>query len=119
MRLHYFAVPTIRSAIDRTFDARLAARIIGYAVSLWRVSSWHAAAIASIEQRQTKLPFEIGFGLSTHEDSGGVDADLMIRIRNVGSVAHQPADFRELAARKCHGDRVARRQVDQSGTPTD
>jgi len=79
----------------------------------------HAAAIASIEQRQTKLPFEIGFGLSTHEDSGGVDADLMIRIRNVGSVAHQPADFRELAARKCHGDRVARRQVDQSGTPID
>ena len=27
------------------------------------------------------------------EDAGGVDADLTVRIHNVASVAHQPADF--------------------------
>ena len=32
-------------------------------------------------------------GLGALEDAAGIDADLTIRIRNVGSVAHQPAGF--------------------------
>ena len=56
-------------------------------------------------------------GLGALEDAAGIDADLTIRIRNVGSVAHQPADFGIFARRICRGDRVARRQVDQLDTP--
>src|SRR5262245_27510699 len=50
------------------------------------------------------------------EDAAGIDADLTKRIRNVGSVAHQPADFGKLTRGICRGERVARRQVDQLGT---
>ena len=37
------------------------------------------------------------------------------RIRNVGSVAHQPTGFSIVTQRICRGDRVARRQVGQTG----
>jgi hypothetical protein len=51
------------------------------------------------------------------EDAAGIEADLTKRIRDAGSVAHQPADFSKVAVSKCRWDRVARRQVDQLGTP--
>ena len=53
------------------------------------------------------------------EDAAGVDADLTKRIRQAGSVAHQPAGFGIFARRICRGDRVARRQVGQLHTPAD
>ena len=56
-------------------------------------------------------------GLGALEDAAGIDADLTTRIRNVGSVAHQPAGFGIFARRICRGDRVARRQLDQLDTP--
>ena len=56
-------------------------------------------------------------GLRALEDAAGIDADLTIRIRNAGSVAHQPADFGISRDRISRRDRVARRQVDQLDTP--
>ena len=50
------------------------------------------------------------------EDTTGVDADLTIRIRTVGSVTHQPADVRIVAVRECRDACVARRQIDQLHT---
>src|SRR5262249_61906092 len=44
---------------------------------------------------------------------------LTIRIDNIASVPHQPADFGIFALRICRGDRVARRQMDQLDTPPD
>ncbi len=55
--------------------------------------------------------------LGALEDAAGIDADLTIRIRNVGSVAHQPAGFGKFTRRICRGDRVARRQSGQLDTP--
>src|SRR5262249_44268766 len=52
------------------------------------------------------------------EDTASVNSELPKRIDNVGSVAHQPADFSKVAVGKCRGDRVARRQIDQLGTAT-
>jgi hypothetical protein len=46
-------------------------------------------------------------GLGTLEDAAGVDPNLAKRIHNVGSVTHQPADFRKVAGRKCCRNRVA------------
>jgi hypothetical protein len=40
------------------------------------------------------------------EDAAGICAELTIRIHNVGSGAHQPADFSKVAVRECRGDRV-------------
>ena len=56
-------------------------------------------------------------GLCALEDAAGIDAELTPRARNVGSVAHQPADFDILAPRVCRGDRVACRKLDQLDTP--
>ena len=56
-------------------------------------------------------------GLAPSEDAAGIDADLTPRIRNVGSVAHQPAGFSKFAVRKCRGDLVERRQLNQLDTP--
>ena len=51
------------------------------------------------------------------EDAAGIDSNMTKRIRRVGSVTHQPADFGKLTQGICRGERVARRQVDQLGTP--
>src|SRR5262245_61298953 len=51
------------------------------------------------------------------ENAAGIEADLTERIRYVGSVAHQAADFSYVTVRKYRGERVSRRQVDQLGTP--
>src|SRR3984893_12887435 len=47
------------------------------------------------------------------QDAAGIDADLTPSIRDVASVAHQPAGFSHKAICICRGDRVARRQIDQ------
>ena len=49
--------------------------------------------------------------LRTLEDSAGIDADLTITVRNVGSVAHQAAGIDIVASGIGRGNRVARRQV--------
>jgi hypothetical protein len=49
--------------------------------------------------------------------AAGIRAELTIRSRNVGSIAHQPADFSKVAVRECRGDCVARCQVDQLSPP--
>jgi len=46
-----------------------------------------------------------------------IGADLTPRVRQAGSIAHQPADFGKLTSRICSRDRVTRRQEDQWGTP--
>src|SRR5262245_14946716 len=56
-------------------------------------------------------------GLVTLEDAAEIDTNLTKRIHNVGSVTHQPADFGKLTQPIYRGDGVARRQVDQLGTP--
>jgi len=56
-------------------------------------------------------------GLRPFEDATGVDSRLTPRIRNVGSVAHQPAGFDKLALRKCRGELVERRQLNDLDTP--
>ena len=43
------------------------------------------------------------------EDAPGIDAQMTPGIRQVGSVAHQPAGFGNFTRRGCHGNRVARR----------
>jgi hypothetical protein len=48
-------------------------------------------------------------GLRALEDAPGIDTQLMPDIRQVGSVAHQPAGFGNFSCRGCHGNRVARR----------
>src|SRR5262249_52956089 len=55
--------------------------------------------------------------LRAPKDTPGVGAGLTPRVRNVGSVAHQPADFGRLAVRKRSWDCVARRQIDQLDSP--
>src|SRR5207253_768046 len=46
-------------------------------------------------------------GLLALEDAPGIDADLMERVHNVASVAHQSADFGKFTQRKCRGKRMA------------
>src|SRR5262252_1231794 len=48
-------------------------------------------------------------GLGTFQDAAGVDANLVIGIRNIGSVAHQPAGFSIVANCVARGKRMARR----------
>ena len=48
-------------------------------------------------------------GLGALEDAPSIDADLTPRIRNVGSVAHQSADFGNFACARCHREQVTRR----------
>src|SRR6516162_4055108 len=47
------------------------------------------------------------------EDAADVDPYLMPRIRDVGPVAHQSADFSEFAVCKCCGHFMERREKDQ------
>src|SRR5262249_60574605 len=56
-------------------------------------------------------------GLRPFEETTGVDSRLTPRIRNVGSVAHQPAGFDKLALRNCSGELVNRRQLNAFVTP--
>jgi hypothetical protein len=51
------------------------------------------------------------------QDATGINADLTIRIRNVGSVAEQPTGYGKVASPVYRRDRMARRQVDQLDTP--
>ena len=51
------------------------------------------------------------------EDAAGVDADLTIRIRDAGSVAHQAAGLDELAILIDRGQRMASRQCDELFAP--
>src|SRR5262249_12006376 len=53
------------------------------------------------------------------EDATGIDADLMVDIGKIGSVAHQPAGFGKVTCRIRRGDRMARCQVDQLDTPAE
>ena len=55
--------------------------------------------------------------LGALEDAAGVDAGLTIGIRDIGSVAHQPADLGIGARCICRGDPMMRRQVDQLDAP--
>src|SRR5262249_26937909 len=43
------------------------------------------------------------------EDASGIDAEMTPRIRNVGPVAHQPADFGDFTRGGCYRNRMARR----------
>src|SRR5450759_4482116 len=52
---------------------------------------------------------EVG-GLCAIEDAASVDADSTKHVRDVGSVAHQPADFDITTVRKSHRNAVVRRQ---------
>src|SRR5262245_18814608 len=58
-------------------------------------------------------------GLHALEDAAGVDTHLTVRIRQAGSVTHQPADFGILTSRIYRGNRVARRQLGQLDTSAD
>src|SRR5262249_51750372 len=49
--------------------------------------------------------------LRTLEYAAGIDANLTIRIRNVGSVAHQTAGFWKVTHTKRRRNGIARRQV--------
>src|SRR4029453_2121077 len=57
--------------------------------------------------------------LGTLENAPGIDAGLTIDVCQIGSVAHQPARFGEVARRICRGHRVARCQIDQLDAPTE
>ena len=50
------------------------------------------------------------------KDAAGVDADLTIRIRNVGPVAHQPAGFGNSHATQMSRGSMVRRQMDKLDT---
>ena len=54
-------------------------------------------------------------GLGALEDAAGIDADLTIGIRNIGSIAHQPAGFGIVANCVARGNRMARRLERQVG----
>src|SRR5262249_29755883 len=56
-------------------------------------------------------------GLGALEDSTGIDAGLTKRIREAGSVAHQPTGFWIFALWIRRDDRISRRQIDHLGTP--
>src|SRR5262245_48668758 len=51
------------------------------------------------------------------KDATGIDTELTPRIRDVLSVAHQPADFCDFTRGGCHGNRVARRHGGQLNPP--
>src|SRR6516162_700820 len=55
----------------------------------------------------------------TSENPAGIDADLMIRIRDAGSVAHQAAGHGGLPKLVDRGHRMARCQGDQLVTPAE
>src|SRR5262245_50956057 len=55
--------------------------------------------------------------LCTLEDATGIDADDTPRIREVGSVAHQPAGFGDFTRGGSDGNRVARRHGTQLNPP--
>src|SRR5262249_57068266 len=50
--------------------------------------------LARLHDRQVR-------GLGAFEDTASVNSELPKRIDNVGSVAHQPADFSKVAVGKC------------------
>ena len=50
--------------------------------------------------------WQVGW-LSALKNAAGIDADLTIRLRNIGIVAHQSADFGDLTVARCHGKRPA------------
>src|SRR5271163_4744705 len=56
-------------------------------------------------------------GLGAFEDLTRVGANLMIRVREFGSVAHQPASFNQLAVGKGRSDSVARRESGKLNAP--
>src|SRR5262245_19126854 len=58
-------------------------------------------------------------GFRTLEDATRIDTDLTIRIRQAGSVAHQPADFGVFTRPIGGRERVARSQEDQLDTSAD
>src|SRR5580704_2833251 len=49
-------------------------------------------------------------GLGALEDAAGIDADLMKRVREVGSIAHKPAGFDNITVRISRRNPLARRQ---------
>src|SRR6516164_7445999 len=49
-------------------------------------------------------------GFFALEDSAGIDAELTLSIRNIGSVAHESAGLGNLTVGGCHGNHVACRQ---------
>ena len=51
------------------------------------------------------------------EDAAGIDADLTIRIGNIGSIAHQSAGFGKITRSRCHGHRMACRQCGELHPP--
>src|SRR5262249_60151887 len=55
--------------------------------------------------------------LGSLEDATGIAAALAVYIKNVRSVAHQPAGFGNFALRKCRRKRMAHRQVGKLHPP--
>ena len=49
-------------------------------------------------------------GTGAFEHASGIDADLAIRLGNIGSIAHQTAGLDELTELEHRGHRIARRQ---------
>jgi len=58
-------------------------------------------------------------GLRAFEDLPGVDADLTVRVRTIGRVAHQPADFDSLASVIGRGNPIVRRERRKLTAPAD
>src|SRR5215471_8337841 len=75
----------------------VAERLSGFGVD-------HQLELARLLDRQIRW-------LGALEDATGIDAELTIRVREAGSVAHQPAGFWKVALWIDRGDRVARRQA--------
>src|SRR5262249_11219454 len=100
-----------RSLFDHLVGARQQRRRNGEVKHPGGLGIDHQLELARLHDRQ------VG-GLGALEDTAGVNSELPKRIDNVGSVAHQPTDFSKIAVGKCRGDRVARCQIDQLGTPT-
>src|SRR5215813_12484081 len=80
----------VRSAHGNSFD-----HLVGAGEQIW----WHLDAECA-GGRQIDDELELGRlhdrqirGLGALEDATHIDADLTIRIPNVGSIAHQPAGF--------------------------
>src|SRR5262249_3190635 len=66
--------------------------------------------LARLQNRQIR-------GLRALKYTAGIDAELTPRVRDVGCVAHEPADCGVVTPRIRRGNRVARRQVGQLDTP--
>src|SRR6516165_1492430 len=103
-------------AVARLFDDLIG----GHEQFVWQGEAEHTSSLGIDDQLELgRLHDRQVRRLRALEDAAGIGTHLTIRIRQAGSVTHQPADLGILTPRIYCGNRVARRQLGQLDTSAD